>query len=245
MNGELPAHDQTFPTTHWTVVLAARDRNGGKGAPEALAALCSAYWYPLYAFLRHQGFNPPDAEDLTQEFFRRLLQGDWLRQVEPARGKFRSFLLGCLKHFLSKERERAHAARRGGGEPIISLDAAERQYALEPADDLTPEVLFDRRWAAAVLARTLEDLRQEYAGSQKDGQFEDLLGFLPGSMVTVSRTELAAKRQVTPGAIDVAIHRLRQRYGFLLRRRVAQTVSTEGELDDELRYLMRMVGSGL
>ena len=244
IGGELPAQGLTFPTTHWTVVLAAGSQEEGTRAREAMAALCSTYWYPLYAFVRRRGLSPPDAEDVTQEFFRRLLEGEWLRHVAPARGKFRSFLLACLKHLLAKERERGRAARRGGGRLPISLDAAETQYGLEPADSVTPEVLFDRHWAATVLALTLEDLRQEHAGSSREDWFEDLVGFLPGSPLTVSRADLAAKRQVSAGAVDVAIYRLRQRYGVLLRRRVAQTVSTESEVDEELRYLMSVVGGG-
>jgi RNA polymerase sigma-70 factor (ECF subfamily) len=234
---------QPFPPTHWTVVLAARDQREGTSAREALANMCSTYWYPLYGYIRRQGFNPPDAEDLTQEFFYHFLEGDWLKHVAPARGRFRSFLLGCLKHFLAKERERGHAARRAGGRKLISLESAAARYSLEPLDDLSPEVVFEQRWATTVLASALEDLRQEYAACGKSDCFEELMGFLPGCQNTLSRAELADRRRVSVEAIDVAIHRLRQRYGALLRQRVAQTISGDGDLDDELRYLMSVVGN--
>src|SRR6266542_4402882 len=149
------SEDGWFKTTHWTVILTAREKDG-IAAREALARLCSTYWYPLYAFIRRQGSTPHEAEDLTQEFFFRFLERHSLGSVQPAAGKFRSFLLACLKNFLANERERAHAQRRGGGQPVISLDsgAAETRYAMEPADDRTPEAVFERRWAFAVLERT-------------------------------------------------------------------------------------------
>src|SRR5438552_4092506 len=165
---DLPATAMGFHTTHWTVVLAAREKEGS--APrEALANLCSTYWYPLYAFIRRQGSSPPEAEDLTQEFFHRFLQRNSLTNVQQSAGKFRSFLLVCLKNFLANERERSQAQRRGGGQPLISLDAgeAETRYSLEPADTLTPEAVFERRWAFAVLERTMKDLRREYSAGEK------------------------------------------------------------------------------
>ena len=215
----------------------------GTGGREALANLCATYWPPLYAFIRRGGSSPHDAEDLTQEFFCQFLERDALKHAEPARGKFRSFLLACLKQFLAREHERAQAARRGGGRKLLTLDCPESQYSLELADTLTPEALFDRRWAATVLASTLEDLRGEYVRRQKAGLFEDLIGFLPGSQTEASRAELASRHNVSVGAIDVAIHRLRQRFGALLRQRIAQTVSSEAEIDDELDYLMTVAGS--
>src|SRR5436309_2738006 len=151
---DLPTSAMGFHTTHWTVVLAAREKDGTV-AREALASLCSTYWYPLYAFIRRQGSNPHEAEDLTQEFFLRFLERHALGSVQPAAGKFRSFLLACLKHFLANQRERAHAQRRGGGQGPVRLDSAdaETRYASEPADQRTPEAVFDRRWAFAVLER--------------------------------------------------------------------------------------------
>jgi RNA polymerase sigma-70 factor (ECF subfamily) len=227
-----------FHTTHWTVVLAAGTE--GTLAHEALSSLCSTYWYPLYAFIRRQGATPHEAEDLTQEFFCRILKRDWLANVLPERGKFRSFLLTCLKNFLSNERERAGAQRRGGGRRPIPLDgeSAETRYSMEPADPITPDILFERRWAFTLLERTMAKLRQEYSRNEKLDAFEELQGFLPGGQGTTSRAELAARRGVSAGAIDVAVHRLRQQFGALLRENVAQTVSSEAEVEEEIRYLM-------
>jgi RNA polymerase sigma-70 factor (ECF subfamily) len=233
-----------FHTTHWTVVLAARDKHG-TAAQEALASLCSTYWYPLYAFIRRQGSNPHEAEDLTQEFFLRFLERHALGSVQPAAGKFRSFLLACLKNFLANERERAQAQRRGGGQPLVPLDSAnaETRYSSEPADARTPEVLFERRWAFAVVERTMKDLRCEYSSSEKRELFDDLEGFLPGGQGNASRAELASKRGVSVGAIDVAIHRLRQRFGGLLREQVVKTVSSDAEVEEEIRYLISVIGA--
>jgi RNA polymerase sigma-70 factor (ECF subfamily) len=233
-----------FQTTHWTVIRAAQQRYDGTSAREALADLCATYWSPLYAFMRRGGYGPHDAEDLTQEFFYHFLERDSLRDVAPAKGKFRSFLLACLKQFLAKQRERAQAERRGGSQKLISLDSPEAQYSLEPADTLTPDELYDRRWAATVLTCTLEDLRQEYARRHKADLFQELMGFLPGVHASTPRAELAARYKVGVGAIDVAIHRLRQRFGALLRQRVSQTVSAEDEVDEELDYLMTVAGNG-
>ncbi len=224
------------------MVLAAREKNGAC-AQEALAGLCSTYWYPLYAFVRRHGASPHEAEDLTQEFFFRFIERHSLGSVQPSAGKFRSFLLACLKNFLANERERAHAQRRGGGQPLVSLDGAdaETRYSLEPSDNRTPEAVFERRWAFAALERTLTELRREYAVVGKSDLFEALQGFLPGGLGNVSRAELAAQRGVSVGAIDVAIHRLRQRFGALLRQQVAQTVSSEAEVEEEIRYLISVM----
>jgi RNA polymerase sigma-70 factor (ECF subfamily) len=233
-----------FQTTHWTVVLAAREK-GGPAEREALASLCSTYWRPLYAFIRRQGSAPHEAEDLTQEFFYRFLERQALESVRPDAGKFRSFLLSCLKNFLANERERAHTQRRGGGQSLVPLDCgdAETRYSLELADKLTPEAIFDRRWAFTVLEKTMKELRREYSAPEKRELFDELQGFLPGGQVNVSRAELAAKRGVSVGAIDVSVHRLRQRFGSLLREQVAQTVSSEAEVDEEIRYLISVIGS--
>jgi len=241
---ELPTAATGFHTTHWTLVLAARDKDSA-AAREALASLCSTYWYPLYAFIRRQGASPHEAEDLTQEFFFRFLERHALGSVQPAAGKFRSFLLTCLKNFLANERERAQAQRRGGGRAIISLDAdeAETRYSLEPADSLTPEAVFERRWAFAVLERTMRELRREYAADEKSELFEQLQGFLPNGHGHISRAELAAQRGASVGAIDVAVHRLRQRFGDLLREQVARTVSSEAEVEEEIRHLIAVLGA--
>ncbi len=233
-----------FHTTHWTMVLAARATNSST-VNEALADLCRTYWLPIYGFIRRQGKTQDEAEDLAQEFFYRFLERDSLAHVRPNAGKFRSFLLACLKNFLANERERAHAQRRGAGQTLISLDGAdaETRYSLEPADSRTPEAVFERRWAFAVLERTMTALRAECSTSAKREQFEEMQGFLPNGRGNISREELAAKRGVTVGAIDVAIHRLRQRFGALLREQVAQTVSSEAEVEEEIRYLISVMGS--
>ena len=234
----------SFDTTHWTVVMAASAGDGTE-MREALASLCRTYWYPLYAFIRRQGSSPHEAEDLTQEFFFRFLDRHAIERVRPAAGKFRSFLLVCLKNFLANERERARAQRRGGGRPLIPLDAgdAETRYSLEPADKLTPEAVFERRWAFAVLEQTIRELEREYESEEKRALFEELQGFLPGGEGSASRAELAAKRGVTAGAIDVAVHRLRQRFGVLLRQQVAQTVSSVDEVEEEIRYLISVLST--
>jgi DNA-directed RNA polymerase specialized sigma24 family protein len=233
-----------FQTTLWTVVLKARAKDGSV-AKEALGILCATYWYPLYVFIRRQGAGPQEAEDMTQEFFYRFLERNALAHVRPVAGKFRSFLLACLKNFLANERERTEAQRRGGGRKIISLDGAdaETRYALEPADNLTPEAEYERRWAFAVLERTMAELRCECGASDKRELFRDLQGFLPGGQGNVSRAKLAAKRGISVGAIDVAIHRLRQRFGALLREQVAQTVSSAAEVKEEIRYLISVLGT--
>jgi RNA polymerase sigma-70 factor (ECF subfamily) len=242
LRADAPATAAGFHTTHWTMVLAAQEKDGTV-AREALAGLCSTYWYPLYAFVRRQGSSPHDAEDLTQEFFHRFLERDSLAYVRPAAGKFRSFLLACLKNFLANERERAQTQRRGGGRQFIPLDGdeAKARYASEPADQRTPESMFERRWAFAVLERTMTELRHEYAATEKSDLFEALQGFLPGGQGDASRAELAASRGMSPGALDVAIHRLRQRFGALLREQVARTVSSDAEVDEELRHLISML----
>ncbi len=236
--------EPSFQTTHWTVVLAARQQ-GNPASKEALVRLCVIYWRPLYAFIRRTGASPADAEDLVQEFFYRFLERDGLKYVEPSAGRFRSFLLACLKHFLANERERACAQRRGGGTAPVPLDAnsAETQYLLEPAHNLTPELLFERRWAYTVLEQTLELLRNEYARRQQGEWFDALEGFLPGSKRKVLRAQIAAQHGMSAGALDVAIHRLRQRFGALLREQVAQTVSSADEAQDEIRHLIAVIGS--
>jgi len=232
-----------FHTTHWTVIEAAGGGDGTK-TRDALASLCATYWYPLYTFIRRQCPSPHEAEDLTQEFFRQFLERQSVQKAERSVGKFRSFLLACLKNFLINERRAATAQRRGGGVALIPLPTndAETRYLHEPCDKLTPEAVFDRRWGFAVLERTMADLRREYTIGGKSSLFEDLQGFLPSGQGTLSREEVAARRGATVGAIDVAIHRLRQRFGALLRQEVARTVSSAAEVEDEIRYLISVLG---
>jgi DNA-directed RNA polymerase specialized sigma24 family protein len=243
--GHLSTREGTFHTTHWSVVVAARDPNDGTLAREALATICSAYWYPLYAFVRRQGATPAEAEDLTQGFFYHLIEKDSLRKVASAGGRFRSFLLACLKHYLANEREKANAQRRGGGCTILSLDAgsAETQYVLEPKDNETPEVIFERRWACAVLERSLQELESDYRHRGQGELFDALKDFLPGSGGNATRAEVASKYGMSAGVLDVAVHRLRQRFGSVLRRQVAQTVSSPEEVEQEIRYLISAIAA--
>lgn len=232
-----------FTSTHWSVVLLAGQRATPQG-DEALAKLCQTYWYPLYAYVRRQGVEPHDAQDLTQEFFARLLAKNYLGQVRREKGKFRSFLLASLKHFLANEWDRARAQKRGGGKTIVSLDdpSVETRYGLEPADVLTAEKIYERRWALTLLDQVLAGLRDEYARSGRAGVFEQLKEFLTGGKGSVSYAEVAERLRMTEGAVKVAVHRLRRRYRELLRAEVAHTVASPGEIDDEIRHLFAALG---
>jgi DNA-directed RNA polymerase specialized sigma24 family protein len=240
---DLPTAAAGFHTTHWTLVLTARD--GTAGSQDALGNLCSNYWYPIYAFIRRSGASPHEAEDLTQEFFYRILQRDWLANVDPAGGKFRSFLLVCVKNFLANERDKLLAQRRGGGRAPIPFERedAETRYVFEAADPITPDVLYERQWVFELLERTVETLRQEYAKVNRLDWFEELRGFLPGGKMVVSRAEMAQKRGLGANAIDVAVHRLRHRFGAVLRQKVAETVASEAEVDEEIRHLMSVLST--
>jgi len=233
--------DGRFALTRWSVVLAA----GGDdpAARRALEILCINYWYPLYAFVRRQGHQPHDAQDLTQEFFAKLLEKGWLDGVAREKGKFRSFLLASMKHFLSNERDRARAQKRGGGRSPISLDthSAESRYAMEPVDIATPEKIFDRRWALTLLEQVLARLRAEMASRGNAALFDELKASLCGQPSPYG--QIAAKLDMSEGAVKVAAHRLRQRYRELIREEVAQTVGSEGDVDDELRELMSALSS--
>ncbi len=230
--------DARFPTTHWSIILAA----GSPESPryrEALEALCRDYWFPLYAFLRRRGYGPDAAQDCTQGFFAHMLEKQDLCRADPNRGRFRSFLLAMLKHFAADAQERARAQKRGGGKNVVSLDLAEAEarYAAEPAHDLSPEKLFERSWALTVLSRTMARLKQDAIGENKPLLFEQLKAHLGGQEDAVPYRDLAAKVNMTEGAIKVAVHRLRQRYRELLREEVAQTVPTPEEVEDEIRAL--------
>ena len=212
-------------------------------APEsapALEALCCAYWYPLYVYVRRRGRSPEEAEDLTQGFFARLLAGKDLAGVNRAKGKFRSFLLAALNHFLANEWDRATAAKRGGNRPLISLDdpSAEERYRLEPATDITPEKLFERSWARALLAGALARLRAENAADGRTQQFEQIKCFLTEETGAGGYAEAAARLNMSTGAVAVAVHRLRQRYREIVRQEIAKTVTTPAELEDEVRHLL-------
>lgn len=237
-----PGQGQCFATTHWSVVLAA-GHSSLPGAHEALEKLCRAYWYPLYAYIRRQGFSSHDAQDLTQGFFAALLESRGLRVADPERGRFRSFLLTRLKHFLSDERKKVHAQKRGGGQTIVSLDAelAEERFRSEPSTELTPELIFDRRWALTVMEQTVARLRAEYVAADRAELFEELKHFQPGEEAGRTYADVAARLGLSESAVKSAIWRLRQRHRDLLREEIAQTVATPAEVDEEIRYLISMM----
>jgi RNA polymerase sigma-70 factor (ECF subfamily) len=231
-----------FATTHWSVVRAA-SRSSPKSR-EALAALCEAYWYPLYAFVRRQGYSAPDAQDLTQEFFARLLEKNDLGVADRAKGRFRSFLLAAVKHFLSNQRDRARAKKRGGGRQVLSLDwdAGESRLGREPAHEITPERLFERRWALTILENVLARLRAEFEADGKYVLFARLKGVLTGETAGGRYAEIATELGMTAGAVKVAVHRLRRRYREILRDEIAHTVSDPAEIDAEIRELFAVLG---
>jgi len=226
------------------VVLTA-GRTDTTRAREALARLCQTYWYPLYAYVRHRGHSPEDAQDLTQEFFARLLEKNTLGRVTRGRGKFRSFLLGTMNHFLVDEWKRASAQKRGGGQPVLSLDAhdAETRFGREPVDKVTPERLFEQNWALALLDTVYHRLRREYETSGRGHLFDTLKFSLTGDRSTMPYAELAKRLGLTENTVKVTVHRLRQRYRELLREEVAQTVASPGEVEEELRGLFRALAS--
>ena len=209
---------------------------GSSDATQALEQLCRTYWYPLYAYVRGSGYSPADAEDLTQEFFARLLAKDYLSAVHPERGKFRWFLLSAVKRFLINERERATAVKRGGNCPHIPFDGekAEERYRLDAADANTPDRLFDRAWAASLIQQTYVRLEEECVLEGKGALFAQLREFLSGDRAAQTYAETGAGLEMTEGAIKVAVHRLRRRFRDLLREQVAQTVHTPAELEEEL-----------
>jgi RNA polymerase sigma factor (sigma-70 family) len=228
-----------FATTHWSVVLAA-GKDQSPQAQEALSRLCETYWYPLYAFVRRQGRNPHDAQDLTQEFFARLLRSHFFVAADPKRGRFRSFLLASLKHFLMHEWEKDRAQKRGGGRSLVRFDAqaGETRYGVEPVEPLTAEAIFERRWALTLLDRVLERLGADYAVSGRAALFDALKPALTGEKALAGYADLAARLGMSEGALKVAVHRLRQRYGELLREEIAHTVASPGEVEGELRHLL-------
>lgn len=214
-------------------------------AQAALERLCRAYWYPLYAYVRRQGRSVEEAQDLTQEFFARLLQKEYLRHTDPARGRFRTFLLTALKRFLVNDWEKGRAARRGGGQQIISWDerVTETRFLAESADQSTPEKAFEKRWALIVLEQVLERLRDEFTASGHAERFERLKVLLWGEKGSPPYVEVAAELGLTEGALKVAVHRLRQRYRELLRAEVANTVARPEDVDDELRHLIAVISA--
>jgi len=223
-------------------VCSARDGSDSE-ARLALQDLCQTYWNPLYAFVRRQGHDPDEARDLTQAYFTELLEKDFLKAVEPAAGRFRSFLLVSLKHFLSHERNRDRALKRGGGVQTIPIDAesAEQGLAGDAANRLTPEQIFERRWALTVLQRSIDRLRRASREMGSAAQFELLKGYLTGDAARAPYSEVALELGMTEGAVRGAVHRLRKRFGKMLRAEVAETLADPGEADGEIRYLLSVV----
>lgn len=218
--------------------MQARDREPDNAA-RALEELCQVYWMPLYAYVRRRGYNVEEAQDLTQDFFTRLLAKDVLAHVAPEKGKFRSFLLAALKHFLANEWDKARAQKRGGGAVHVSFDtqAAETRYRSAPTDALSPDRLFDRQWALVVLDLALNHLEAEHDTPEKQRLFAALRGTLTGDQPEAGYAAVARQLGVNEGAVKVAVHRLRKRYRELLRAEIAQTVSDPGQVADELRSL--------
>jgi RNA polymerase sigma factor (sigma-70 family) len=224
-----------FPSTHWSVVLTACATSPDGEA--ALTEVCRKYWRPLYAFVRRRGYGPEDAEDLTQEFLARFIEKRYLGLADPRRGRFRCFFLTALQHFLNDEWDRAHAAKRGGGRKVISLDLPLSGRWIEPADNLTPEKVYDRCWGEALLAAVLDRLTEEYAASGKTAQFEELKRFLWGGDGSITYARIAQRLDMTEDAVKSAVRRLRARYSQLLRHEISQTVASREEFEEELRWL--------
>jgi len=231
-----------FATTRWSMVAAAQDPTAPH-AREALAELCRLYWYPVYAYVRRRGHDHHAAQDLTQAFFARLLERHDLAAADRTRGRFRSYLLTACQHFLANEHDRETAKKRGGGRARVPLDlaGADGRYSREPADEETPERVFDRQWALGLLDRALGGLREEYTGSGRAKLFDALKDCLPGG-AAVPYADLAGRLGMTEGAVKVAVHRLRQRYRDRLREVIADTVATPEEVDDEIRDLFAALG---
>jgi DNA-directed RNA polymerase specialized sigma24 family protein len=233
---------RVFATTHWSVVLAAGQ---GQSAPaqRALETLCRAYWYPIYGYVRRKGYKPEEAQDLTQEFFAQLIAKDHFRLADRNKGKFRGFLLATLDYFLARERSRAHRQKRGGQFTFISMDEPppEERYKLEPADLETPETNFLRQWALTVLKQAMNALQSECEANNKAPLFREAKNLISGERDGAAYAQISKNLNMGEGAVRVAVHRLRQRYGELLRCKVAHTVAKEEEVDEELRYLFQVL----
>jgi RNA polymerase sigma-70 factor (ECF subfamily) len=231
-----------FATTHWSVVLLAGQVDSPHGA-EALEKLCRTYWYPLYVYVRRQGNSPEDAQDLTQNFFSRLLEKNYFAKADPDRGKFRTFLLGSLKNFLVNEWKRAGRLKRGGELTFLSFDAneAEERYAGEQIDESNPANAYERQWAVALIEQVFSILRGDYAAGDKAQLFEALKVFVWGDTSSASYVEIGRQLNLTEGTVKVAVHRLRQRFRELLRAEVAHTVARPEDIDGELRHLIAVV----
>jgi RNA polymerase sigma-70 factor (ECF subfamily) len=240
-----PIRRDRFATTHWSMVISAGDDRSPE-AGRSLAALCENYWFPLYAFVRRAGYAAEDAQDLTQEFFVRLLAKNYLAVADPQRGRFRSFLLGAMKHFLANQERGQAAQKRGGNLPAISLDfhAGEDRYRqIEPVDNMTPERLFERRWALTLLDLVLNRLREEFLANGKLEIFDTLKSCLAGGKAKPAYAEIAERLAMSEGAVKVAVHRMRRRYRTLLEEEIAQTTAGPQAIKEELAELMAALRS--
>jgi len=236
-------HGVAFVTTHWSIILSA-GRSDTPRAKDALSKLCQSYWFPLYGYGRGRGHGREDAEDLSQAFFARLLEKNWIGSADREKGRFRTFLLIALKRFLADEWDKARAQKRGGGVPLLPLqfDTAETRLSREPADEVTPEQSFERRWVLTLLDEVVRQLRQEYEHEGNAQLFAELTPCLVGDRTSLPYAELARKLALSESAVKSAVHRLRQRYRKMLREQIAQTVAAPGEVDDELRHLFAVLG---
>jgi RNA polymerase sigma factor (sigma-70 family) len=230
-----------FTTTHWSVVLEAQSES--PAAQEALEKLCQIYWRPIYSFVQRQGVAREEAEDVTQAFFADLLEHKSLAAVRKEKGRFRSYLLGALKYFLADERRRAMAIKRGRGQRLVPLDevSADERSEMEPADPVTAEQIYERRWASTVLERVLALLKNEYVAAGNAELFDSLKQLLPDEPGSPSQADIAGQLGMTANAVRQAFHRFRQRYQLLLREEIAHTVATPGDVEDELRHLIAVV----
>lgn len=232
----------TFTTTHWSVVLAVHTEDPAR-ARDALEKLCTVYWYPLYAYLRRRGHAPADAEDLVQGFIAHLLERQFFQDADPDKGRFRSYLLASLNHFVADESKWNVRLKRGAGKPLLSLDAAmaERRYKLEPADPATPEQLFERRWALTLLDTVLQRLEREAAESGRADLFGQIKSLLVGDRGGATYAELAPQLGLSEAALTMTVQRLRRRYRELVREEIAHTVSRPVEIDEEMRHLFQIL----
>jgi RNA polymerase sigma-70 factor (ECF subfamily) len=233
---------RAFHTTHWSVVLAAGEE-GSEQAAAALARLCQTYWFPIYAFIRKKGLSPEQAQDFTQEFFAGFLEKNYVAKAARDRGRFRAFLMSSVENFLHNQHDRAQAQKRGGGQALLSLDYqdAEQRYQIEPVEESDPATIFEQQWAATLLETILNRLREEFSAEGRAGLFDELQGHLWGDAGSIPYAELAKKSGLTEGNVKTIAHRLRQRYRALLREEIAHTVAKPGDVDDEIRHLMRIV----
>ncbi len=239
----VPAGNAAFQTTHWSLVLAAGQVSSAE-SHQALSQLCENYWWPLYAYVRRRTADPHKAQDLAQAFFAKLLEKNYVQTADPQKGRFRAFLLTALKRFMANEWDKEQAQKRGGGHTVLSLDfnEGERRIALEPADNLTPERLFDRNWVTTLLDRVVGQLRDEYRDAGKGDQFQQLKEFLAPHGRDASYADVAEKLGITAGAARVAAHRMRSRYRELFRQEIAQTVADPADVEDEIRSLFDAFG---